>query len=296
MGHTFSPLRYPGGKSKLYQFVLETIKRNKIEKPIYCEPFCGGAGIAINLLLSESVDSIIINDYDTAIYSIWYAIVNDTENFIKKIRDTDIDMNMWHIQKNIYDKCIANNSDYNLEFAFATFFLNRTNVSGIIEGGPIGGYKQQSNYKVYCRFNKESLIKKITDIANFKEKISLYNKDASALVGENLINCCNENLFVYFDPPYYKQGKNLYKNFFDDNDHVALAQSIKRMDNYKWITTYDNSTRIQEIYSDRDIYGYELQYSVNKVRKETELMFASKTTKLSSGNNVKLHKLFTFTK
>lgn len=103
-------------------------------------------------------------------------------------------------------------------------------------------------------------------------------------------------MFVYFDPPYYKQGKNLYKNFFDDNDHVALAQSIKRMDNYKWITTYDNSTRIQEIYSDRDIYGYELQYSVNRVRKETELMFASKTTKLSSGNNVKLHKLFTFTK
>ena len=84
MGHTFSPLRYPGGKSKLCQFVLETIKRNKIEKPIYCEPFCGGAGIAINLLLSESVDSIIINDYDTAIYSIWYAIVNDTEDFIKK--------------------------------------------------------------------------------------------------------------------------------------------------------------------------------------------------------------------
>lgn len=274
-----SPLRYPGGKTQLYGFVKHTIENNNLTNTIYCEPFSGGAGLAINLLLSNDVHSIILNDFDTTIYSVWYAIINDTNSLIKKIEDTSLSIDEWRIQKNIYSHNIANNiQNYDFNLAFATFFLNRTNRAGIISGGPIGGYNQESKYDLGCRFNKSKLIKKIQKIAEQRNRIQLYHLDASDLINNILIHQDQTQLFTYFDPPYYRQGKRLYKNFFDDDKHLQLSNAMRLMDDFKWITTYDNEPRIRDIYNDRTIYEYKLQYSANKPRKETELLFHSNTT------------------
>ena len=104
MPQTKSPLRYPGGKTQLWKFVKSTIEINDISRPIYCEPFGGGAGVAIELLLGDFVEEIVINDFDPAIYSFWNMIINNTESFIDLIEKTPITLEEWRKQKNIYQK------------------------------------------------------------------------------------------------------------------------------------------------------------------------------------------------
>lgn len=285
MPQTRTPLRYPGGKTQLTKFVQHTIEINNMVSPIYCEPFCGGAGVAIDLLLSHKVDSIILNDFDVCIYSIWYSILNDAERLSQKIYDTPINMDVWHEQRHIYEELKAT-GEYSIELAFATFFLNRTNMSGIITGGPIGGLTQKGTYKLDCRYNKESLEKKILDIAAAREHIQLYHMDAADLIRTVLVHQDPERLFIFFDPPYYQQGKNLYKNAFNDDGHVALSDAVREMNVFKWILTYDNHQRIQEIYQDMFHMWYSLRYVANKKRNEQELFLHSPETIVESYDKV----------
>ncbi|CAD7288255.1 DNA adenine methylase [Campylobacter suis] len=277
-----SPLRYPGGKSKLTDFVYNTIKINNIKNPIYCEPFCGGSGVAINLLLKNKVDKIILNDYDIAIYSFWKAVLDDTKKLGQKIISTPITIQEREKQKQIY-KELSSKKEYSIDLAFATLFLNRTSISGIIKGGVIGGKEQKGKYKIDARFNKEKVLEKINNISNLKEKIELFNIDCNAFIDVYLKNHVNKNsLFIFFDPPYYKQGKNLYTNFFNHEDHQILGTAIKKLDDLLWILTYDNAPEIYNIYKDYSPKKYKLQYSAKNKIKETELFFSSSKTKIQS--------------
>lgn len=282
---TRSPLRYPGGKTQLSGFLKNLLEINKLDDAIYCEPFSGGFGAGLELLSSNSVKSIIINDLDIGIYSIWNAILHDSEVFISLIKNTPITIKEWHKQKEIYTELI-NFKRYSIELAFATFFLNRTNRSGIISGGPIGGYDQSSSYTLECRFNKDKLIKKIEAIHQERHRISLYNLEANDLINQVLLNINPDKLFVFFDPPYYKQGKNLYTNFFDHDNHVELRKCIDMMEDYKWITTYDYEENIKEIYKSYPTLKYKIRYSANRVRNETEFLFHSFETKVESYDKV----------
>ena len=282
---TKSPLRYPGGKTQLSKFLSHILEINKMNNVIYCEPFSGGFGAGLELLFNNEIESIIINDLDLGIYSVWYAILCDVKRFVDKIKITPISIEEWHKQKIIYDKFIGNSS-YSIELAFATFFLNRTNRSGIISGGPIGGYNQESKYKLDCRFNKDNLIKKIYEIHSFRDKIKLYNLEANELIKNHLLDISPENLFVFFDPPYYKHGKNLYTNFFDHENHVELQNFISMMGNYKWITTYDYEDNIKEIYKNYPTLEYSIRYSATRVRKEKEYLFHSLVTIIESHDKV----------
>ena len=286
MPTTLSPLRYPGGKSKLADFVDNTIKLNGIEKPIYCEPFCGGAGVAIDLMLKNKVDKIILNDYDIGIYSFWKAVLDDTERLVQKIVSTKITIQDRNNQRQIYDE-LSKKREYNLDLAVATLFLNRTSVSGIIRGGVIGGKDQKGKYKIGDRFNKEKILEKINRIAALKDKIELFNLDCSELINTYLKNYTDKNnLFIFFDPPYYKQGKNLYTNFFTHQDHENLGLAIKNMDEYFWILTYDHAPEILEIYKKNNPKKYMLQYSANIKTMSTELFFCSPRTIVESFGEV----------
>lgn len=285
---TESPLRYPGGKTQLSNFLINLLDINGLNRPIYCEPFSGGFGAGMQLLHDNYVDKVMINDIDTGIYSIWYAILNECSEFIKLIYDTPITIQEWHNQKAIYNELNATRK-YSIELAFATYFLNRTNVSGIISGGPIGGQDQTSKYKIDCRFNKKNLVKKIKKINLLSNRIELSNLEANDLIKEKLLNLDPKRLFVFFDPPYYKQGKNLYTNFFDHHNHVKLKKHISLMDNYKWITTYDYVDDIKYIYSDYPALEYSIRYSANKVRKEKEYLFHSPETIVESFDKVELY-------
>lgn len=290
MPRTSSPLRYPGGKTQLTSFVRNLLITNNIVEGTYIEPFAGGAGVAIQLLLDGDVNSIVINDYDKSIYSIWYSILNNTEKFISLISNTPITIDEWHKQKAIYLR--NKNRQNSLEGAFATFFLNRTNVSGIISGGPIGGMNQTGKYKIDCRFNKVDLIRKIRLIADRRENITLYRKDALELIDIINENYDTDSTLIFFDPPYYVQGKNLYLSFYSNNSHKKLFEKIGILNDFYWITTYDYAPQISEIYHNvNQKYEYELSYSVNKKRKAKEFMFASEKIKIDSFDKVLLSKI-----
>ena len=267
----YSPLRYPGGKSRLSPFISLLIQKIKIENPIYVEPFAGGAGVALSLLLNSVVDEIVINDYDKAIYSVWRALLTETDSFIELIQDTPLNVEEWKTQKCIYDR---QNSKYSLELGFAAFYLNRTNRSGILSNaGPIGGFDQMGNYLIDARFNRQELVRRIREIAKHKSKIHLYNKDICMFL-EKYMPKYQERAFIYFDPPYYNKGKALYKNFFSAKDHKRIFEHISKL-NCPWLVTYDDVPEIREIYSSYVGKRYDLTYSLANNGKKSELMFLS---------------------
>ncbi|MBF2307547.1 DNA adenine methylase [Staphylococcus hominis] len=282
---TKSPLRYPGGKTQLNEFVANVLNINGLENVTYCEPFSGGFGLGLELLLSGKVDKAIINDYDIAIFSLWYSILNDTYSLISLIKETPINIDSWIKQKKIYEEK-KNDNKYSIELAFSTLFLNRTNHSGIISGGPIGGYNQISKYKLNCRFNKEKIIEKIYNIYNMRNKIELYNYEANELIEKVLLKRNKENIFIYLDPPYYKQGKNLYKNFFTHDDHIKLEKSINELHNFHWMITYDFEENIKYIYSKYPFKVYKIRYSAKRFRKEKEYIFTNPKTLIEEVSNI----------
>ncbi|MDT2805276.1 DNA adenine methylase [Vagococcus lutrae] len=287
---TYSPLRYPGGKTQLAKFVANLIEINDIKDATYIEPFAGGSGVSLQLLLENKVNHIVINDYDKSIYSVWNAIINHTDRFIELIEKTPVTLDEWHKQKDIH----LNNRTYmnSLEGGFATFFLNRTNVSGIISGGPIGGQKQTGKYKIDCRFNKKTSINKIKAIAERREDITLFRKDANKLVDIIQENYDPKNTFIFFDPPYFAQGQNLYMSFINDDKHIQMKKSIDKLNDYYWILTYDAAPQIADIYHDNpNKFEYQLNYSANRKTKATEFLFSSERTVVQSYDKVKLFKI-----
>ena len=284
-----SPLRYPGGKSQLFNYVSHILEINHLENATYCEAFCGGAGVAMSLLLNNKVNQVILNDFDPAIYSVWYAILNHSSAMVKKILDTPVTLEEWYNQRSIYNrlKCIHG---YNFDLAWATFFLNRTNRSGIIEGGPIGGLKQSAKYKLDCRFNKPKLIQKIHKIHALHNKIHLYNLDALEFIHQ-VIEPFETNMFIFFDPPYFKQGKKLYKNALDEEYHAELSRIIQRLQKRHWIVTYDNVEKIRNLYAGCDGWQYKIRYTANEKRNESELIFKSPITQLESFERVTLERI-----
>lgn len=274
-----SPLRYPGGKAKISSFIAELLK-NAGQKEIYIEPFAGGAGVALDLLLTEQVQEIIINDYDKAIYSFWRAILNETDEFIDRIETTPVTIEEWETQKNIY---LNQNKKYSIDLAFATFFLNRTNRSGILKAGPIGGKNQDGNYSIDARYNKTELIKRIESIEKNKKRIKLYNKDIIAFISGVISKY--DNAFVYFDPPYYNKGPELYRNYFNYDNHKNLADTIQKEVNCEWIVTYDLAQEILDLYSKCEKKKFDINYSAVNGRKKSEILIVKDATYISNISN-----------
>ena len=263
----FSPLRYPGGKGKLEPFMELLIKQTGHFGGTYVEPFAGGAGIALELLENEIVNEIVINDLDKGIYSFWRAILTETNRFIDDIRNVELTVNEWNRQRQVIDDCRR----YSYELGFATFYMNRTNRSGIIKGGVIGGVEQAGTWKMNARFNREGLIERITKIAEKKRRIHLYNKDVSSFV-LNYLPRYQQNAFVYFDPPYFEKGKQLYLNFFSYNDHVRIERMINNHVNCDWVITYDDVQEIADIYQNHILRRIDLNYSASVKRKASEII------------------------
>ena len=285
---TYSPLRYPGGKNRLAPFIVKICFDNKITDH-YVEPYSGGASVALFLLFEGFVEKITINDKDRSIYAFWYSVLNQSEGLCNLIEKTPITINEWKKQKEV-QKNIDNVSL--LELGFSTFFLNRTNRSGIIKAGPIGGYKQESTYKLDCRFNKESLIGRISQIASVKNKINLYNDDALVLIDKIVKNNkLFNNTLLYLDPPYYEKGSFLYMNYYKKSHHQIVCEKIKSLQGIKWIMSYDDTPEIKDLYSDCIKKEYNLIHTAGKSKEGKEILFFSSDLNFDQNKNPLKYKL-----
>jgi len=270
----YSPLRYPGGKSKLAKFIALLCKENQITGSggHYVEPYAGGASVALFLLLEGHVSEITVNDSDRAIYAIWHTILNDTEKFVAKVRRTPVDLDTWKKCKDVQRR---KDTATLFDLGFSTFFLNRTNVSGIINGGVIGGLGQGGKYKIDCRFNKKELIHRIRTIAAHRDSIHLYNLDAVELIKQIGRKSVTPTIF-YFDPPYYLKGESLYLNAYEHSDHEDVSKAIGNIKGARWVVSYDSTEEIKMLYRNYRTMEYSLLHTARTARMGAEVLFFSR--------------------
>ncbi|MEP3422935.1 MAG: DNA adenine methylase [Erythrobacter sp.] len=266
-----TPFRYPGGKA----FIADML-RSRIEDWIsgdaeYAEPFAGGAGAAIRLLADGVVRRIRINDADVRIHAAWDAIINQTDRFIETMEACDLSVDEWRVQADLVKN--PSHATSNFDLGFATFFLNRTNRSGIILGaGPIGGYEQTGKWKLDARFNKKALAKRIEWLGSRSSQITLSCKDGISFLRQASKRQYAERTFFFVDPPYVQAGSRLYLNAMNEAKHRRLAEILQSGALRHWFVTYDQAPLIEDVYSQAGMSTIEVPYSLQARRKESERM------------------------
>lgn len=278
-----TPLRYPGGKQKLAPFIEELLVANNLIGCDYVEPYAGGAGVAMELLLRDRVTKVHLNDSSRAVHYFWHAILNHTEAFCRRIGSASLTIGEWRRQREILRRP---DEFCSLDLGFSLFYLNRCNRSGIPTGGVIGGLKQTGKWKMDARFPKNELIRRIEAIASRKHAIKLKNWE-----GENFIRdyvpTLPEATLVYCDPPYFHQGHRLYLSRYNAADHARLATVIQNRLNRPWVVSYDGVPEILEFYADRRSFIYDLQYNAQRVHKGKEVFVFSDTMQLPERSSVR---------
>ena len=278
-----SPLRYPGGKLKVVDYVKQLMEVNDLRGGTYIEPYAGGASVALSLLYSKHAARIKINDIDRSIYAFWYCVLNETDALCRMISDTPVTMDVWQAQHELQKH--KDEVDL-LELGFSTFFLNRTNRSGILNGGVIGGKNQNGNFKMDARFNKKDLIGRIEHVAGYADLIELTSMDAVSLI-KRYKRAPAAKTFCYLDPPYYVKGQDLYLNYYRDEDHKDIAEAIKKFKG-QWIISYDAVDFISELYKDYRQKEYHLSYSAGNPSQGREILVYSNGLIMPEAEIVKL--------
>lgn len=273
----YSPLRYPGGKARFAPFIASLMNINGLSNGHYLEPYAGGAGVALELLFHGIADHIHINDLDPAIYDFWQAITTVPDDVLRLLHDTPVNIDQWLYWRSVLRAEIQVNL---AERGFATLFMNRTNRSGVLKGGVIGGLKQDGAYKMDARMNKRDLTSRVEMVAMHASCISIYQEDAFSLLSR-----CKEflpkNSLIYLDPPYYVKGQGLYRNFYEHEDHVKIANLLQKNGFARpWVVSYDNVTEIQTMYESARSFTYGINYTAQVRYIGSEVMFFKSRLKI----------------
>ncbi len=268
-----NPLRYPGAKSKLFDYVKKLLEEEGLTGCTFYEPFAGSASLSWMLLEDNVVDAVVINEKDPLLYHFWKAVFENTNKLVQKIEQTEISIDTWKECAKYKDLSYLIGKT-SVEIGYAGLFLNRTNFSGILKANPIGGIEQKSDYKIDCRFNKKKVIAAIQDIAKFANKVTVTNEDAVEFMKQKLRYKRNSKTFVYIDPPYYKEGPGLYRYFFTEKQHQELAKFIKTK-GFPWLLSYDDVNEIRKLYNRRTCVNLYLDYSVKTSKKGKEILISN---------------------
>jgi len=271
-----TPLRYPGGKQRLAPFVIELLGANRLLGGHYAEPFAGGAGVAIHLLLTDKVEHVHLNDSSPAIYAFWRSLQRWPDEFCRMIAGATLTIDEWLRQKHILSHPRGLSQ---LEFGFSLFYLNRCNRSGIPNGGVIGGLKQQGPWKMDARFPRNELIRRVEAIAARRHQITVTKLDAESFIKFRVPSLPLKTL-VYCDPPYFRQGNRLYLNYYRPDDHAKLAKTIQKHLKRPWLVSYDNVPEIYGCYAKSRSLTCRVQYNAARAYKGTEVFFVSDRLKL----------------
>lgn len=268
----YSPLRYPGGKAPFAPFIAKVMQMNGVEGGHYMEPYAGGAGVALELLFHDHARHIHINDADPAVYAFWVAVTKHSNQLLQMLDDTPITMDQWFKWKAVLRGDVKASM---VERGFATLFMNRTNRSGILKAGVIGGREQNGEYKLDARFKKDQMSARIEAIAARAKDITVYNEDSLELLGRSRAFLPKKSL-IYLDPPYYVKGKGLYRNYYKHDDHVRIAELLQQKSfRWPWVVSYDNADEICAMYKMSQALSYGLNYTAQRRYVGSEVMFFS---------------------
>ena len=272
----YSPLRYPGGKGKLSRFMAAVVRANGVSDGRYIEPYAGGAGIAWELLITGVVRRVLINDISPSLFAFWTSVLRHTDDLCRRIRDVPLSVEEWDRQKEIF----RNPQDVStIDLGLSFFYLNRTNRSGILNGGVIGGRKQEGKWRMDARFNRENLIHRITKIAECAGRIEVTCADAVEFFRDRSGSLGEKDL-IYLDPPYFAKGRMLYHDAYKPDDHAALAELLADLEGARWLISYDDVDTIRSLYSFARRLEYTIRYSARNRTRGREVMFFSEGMKV----------------
>jgi DNA adenine methylase len=278
-----TPLRYPGGKQRLAPFIREILVENGLTAGDYVEPYAGGAGVAMELLLSSDVERVHLNDSSYPIYAFWNSVLTQAEEICRRISTATLTVEEWKRQREIL-RAPSDNDE--IDVGFSAFYLNRCNRSGVLTGGVIGGLEQTGRWKIDARFPRDELIRRIEAIADRAGAITLRNLDAEKFITEYIPGLPLET-FVYCDPPYYEKSSRLYLNRYQAEDHSRIANVIQTQLPRKWVVSYDGAPQILRFYNERRYFLYDLQYNASRVYKGTEVFIFSDDVRIPTHSQLR---------
>lgn len=292
MSNTYycTPLRYPGGKRKIASFVQLLLEENGLIGIKYIEPFAGGAGLALSLLFNEYAERVVLNDLCPGVYAFWHSVLHRTDELCTRIEGVRVSVEEWEKQREIQ---AAGLDAGLLRLGFSTFFLNRTNRSGILSGGVIGGKDQTGKWKIDARFRRAPLIQRIRRVARYRDRIDMSNTDGLDLLDHLERGQQGGSRLYFIDPPYYEKNRGLYFNHYSAEDHSKLAERIRSLRS-SWIVSYDNVPDVRSLYEGFACREYDLNYSAGRPSRGQEVLFFSDDLEvpvLSEPSSVHLRKV-----
>lgn len=243
-----SPLRYPGGKSKVIDQIYAYLDNERLDT--FVELFAGGASLGLSLLEAGKIQKLVLNDLDKGVSNFWETVFAAPDKLCEYIGNCKPTMDAYRNAKyHLRTYCFAGR--YSVEYAYWFLLVNRLSYAGIATANPICG-KNGSDAALLQRWNPDTLIKRILHIATFSDRVEVRWEDAVSFLLDE-IGWYPEKATVFIDPPYTRAGKRLYKENFEGK-HEELADAVNCF--YRsWpgpdiILTYDNSTYVRDLYPD----------------------------------------------
>lgn len=268
--YAVSPLRYPGAKWRLEAFVAAILRDNDLSGGHYAEPYAGGASLGLSLLLQGHVREIHLNDWDRSVWAFWKCAVDHSDELIARVRKAHVTLDEWHAQRAVQ---ASKSTASVLDLGYSTFFLNRTNRSGILTAGPIGGKGQSGKWRLDARFNKAELIRRLESISALRTRIHVTRLDALTFIDRRSSMLPTTKTLMYLDPPYFDKGQDLYMNAYEPEDHARIAQVVHQKLTLPWLISYDDQPQIRGLYQSATRLCYRLRYSASVTRSGREVVF-----------------------
>jgi site-specific DNA-adenine methylase len=241
MGLIKTPIRYPGGKSRMTKFLDKFVPDEHLWTE-YREPFLGGASMLLWMRQKYPDRHCWVNDKYYNLYCFWVSMRDHSDVLQAKIShlknqypDKESGRELFAIcndvlrQSDIYDP---------VDLATCFYIVNKTSFSGLTQDSRYAPMAYDQNFGW-------GVIQKFPLVSALLQGVKITHLDYTELLSDS------EGTFIYLDPPYDIKyslygGNNghLHRGF----DHISLS-ALLHSARSRWMLSYNDNPAIRELYA-----------------------------------------------